>query len=173
MLVAVLAGLPAGALVGTLSQLLMGLLTGYQYLPFVVIQWLLALLVAVATRRRGFSSLGRTIAWGLAVRALLRRGLGRDLVPALPRRHRRRRRLGHRRACAPLGYPLPIAVAIGSGSTDVLDKRHRDRGRRRAAARAAAAGSSAASRWPPAPSRDDVAGRAARIRSPPAPWRWR
>ena len=48
-LVAVLVGFPEGALVGTVSQLLLGLLTGYQYLPFVVIQWLLALLAAAAT----------------------------------------------------------------------------------------------------------------------------
>ena len=60
-LVAVLVGFPAGALVGTVSQLLLGLLTGYQYLPFVVIQWLLSLLAATATNRRGFASIWRSL----------------------------------------------------------------------------------------------------------------
>lgn len=120
-LVAVLAGFPAGALVGTMSQLLMGLLTGYQYLPFVVVQWLLALLVVVATRRRGFSSLGRTVRWGITsglccgaasavVSYLLFRGVtGGGVVWVIA-------------ALRAAGYPLPVAVAIGSGTTDVLDK---------------------------------------------------
>ena len=120
-LVAVLAGFPAGALVGTMSQLLMGLLTGYQYLPFVVIQWLLALLVAGATRRGGFSSLWRTIAWGVACGAccgaasavisyfLFRGGTGGGVAWVTA-------------ALRAAGYPLPIAVAIGSGTTDVVDK---------------------------------------------------
>ena len=119
-LVAVVAGFPAGALVGTISQLLMGLLTGYQYLPFVVIQWLLALLVAAATRR-GFSSLWRTVAWGIfcgvccgmvsaVIAYLLFRGAtGGGVVWVTA-------------ALRVVGLPLPVAVAIGSGTTDVLDK---------------------------------------------------
>lgn len=120
-LVAVLAGFGAGALVGTVSQLLMGLLTGYQYLPFVVIQWLLALVVALATQRRGFSSIKRTIAWGLASGILcgatsavisyflFRGGTGGGVAWVTA-------------ALRAFGYPLPVAVAFGSGSTDVLDK---------------------------------------------------
>ncbi|MGH7594257.1 MAG: hypothetical protein ACRELE_10465 [Gemmatimonadales bacterium] len=120
-LVAVLAGFLPGVLVGTLSQLLMGLLTGYQYLPFVVIQWLLAALVALATRRRGFASLGRTIAWGITCGLLcgaasaaisyflFRGGTGGGVAWVTA-------------GLRALGYPLPLAVAIGSGSTDVLDK---------------------------------------------------
>ena len=111
----------------------MGLLTGYQYLPFVAIQWLLALLVVVATRRRGFSSLGRSLAWGIlcglccgAASAvisyqLFRGGTGGGVAWVTA-------------AVRAAGYPLPVAVAIGSGTTDVLDKGHRDRGRRRTAA---------------------------------------
>lgn len=120
-LVAVLVGVFPGALVGTMSQLLMGLLTGYQYLPFVVIQWLLSLLAAAATNRRGFSSLGRTIAWGVTcglccggasavISYFLFRGVtggGVTWVTATLRS---------------AGLPLPVAVAIGSSGTDVLDK---------------------------------------------------
>jgi energy-coupling factor transport system substrate-specific component len=120
-LLAVLVGFWAGALVGTVSQLLMGLLTGYQYLPFVVIQWLLSALVAAATDRRGFASLWRTIGWGIAcglccgalsavIAYVLFRGATGGGVAWVT--------AGLRAA----GYPLPAAVAIGSGSTDVLDK---------------------------------------------------
>jgi energy-coupling factor transport system substrate-specific component len=120
-LVAALVGFPAGALVGAMSQLLMGLLTGYQYLPFVAIQWILALLVVAATRRRGFSSLGRSLAWGIlcglccgAASAvisyqLFRGGTGGGVAWVTA-------------AVRAAGYPLPLAVAIGSGTTDVLDK---------------------------------------------------
>jgi energy-coupling factor transport system substrate-specific component len=120
-LVAVLVGFPAGALVGTVSQLLLGLLTGYQYLPFVVIQWLLSLLAAAATNRRGFASLPRTMLWGVAcglccgatsavISYFLFRGVtggGVTWVTA---------------ALRSIGLPLPAAVAIGSSGTDVLDK---------------------------------------------------
>ena len=120
-LVSALAGFSAGAMVGTLSQLLMGMLTGYQYLPFVAIQWLLALLVTVVTQRRGFATLRRSIVWGLgcgiccgAASAVISYGLFRGVtgggvtwVTA---------------AVRAAGLPLPIAVAIGSGATDVVDK---------------------------------------------------
>lgn len=120
-LVAILAGFPAGALVGTGSQLLMGLLTGYQYLPFVVIQWLLSLLVAVATNRRGFSSFGRTVAWGMAC------GLCCGALSAVIAYFLFRCVTGGgvtwvTAALRAAGLPLPVACAIGSGSTDVLDK---------------------------------------------------
>jgi energy-coupling factor transport system substrate-specific component len=120
-LVAVLVGFGGGALVGTISQLLIGLLTGYQSLPFVVIQWLLALLVAAATRRGGFASVWRTVAWGVAcglccgaasavIAYLLFRGAtGGGVVWVTA-------------ALRVVGLPLPVAVAIGSGTTDVLDK---------------------------------------------------
>jgi predicted lipid-binding transport protein (Tim44 family) len=52
MLVAILTGLPGGLLVGTISQLLAGMLSGYQWLAFVPIQWLIAALAAGAARNR-------------------------------------------------------------------------------------------------------------------------
>lgn len=120
-LVAVLVGFPAGALVGTVSQLLLGLLTGYQYLPFVVIQWLLSLLAAAATNRRGFSSLRRTIAWGVAA------GLSCGAASAVISYFLFRGVTGGgvtwvTAALRSVGLPLPVAVAIGSSGTDVLDK---------------------------------------------------
>lgn len=65
MLVAVLAGLGGGLLVGTLSQILSGLLGGFTYFPFTPIQWLVALLATLAARRGGFRDVPRTIGWGL------------------------------------------------------------------------------------------------------------
>ena len=120
-LVAVLAGWRAGALVGTVSQLLLGLLTGYQYLPFVVIQWLLALLASFAANRRGFSSPWRTIAWGVGSGACCGTvssvisyylfggvtGGGVSWVVT---------------ALRSLGASQSLAVFAGSSSTDILDK---------------------------------------------------
>lgn len=66
MLVAVLAGLSGGLLVGTLSQMLSGMLGGYIWLAFTPIQWLIALLAAVAAGQAGFRTRGANIGWGLA-----------------------------------------------------------------------------------------------------------
>lgn len=120
-LVAVLAGWRAGALVGTVSQLLLGLLTGYQYLPFVVIQWLLALLASLATSRRGFASLGRTIAWGVGM------GLGCGAVSSVISYYLFGGITGGGvswvvTGLRSLGASQPVAVFAGSSSTDVLDK---------------------------------------------------
>lgn len=121
MLVAVLSGLPGGALVGTVSQLLAGMLSGYQWLPFVVIQWLIALLAAVAAHRGGFASAWRSLWWGAlcgvasglisaAISYLLFRGVTAGGVTAIGTLLRG------------LGLPLSTAVTIASVGTDVLDK---------------------------------------------------
>lgn len=120
-LMAVLFGALPGAMVGTLSQLLLGLLTGYQYLPFVVIQWLLALLAATAARHRGFAALWRTVVWGIAC------GLACGGVSAIISYTLFRGVTGGgvtwvTAGLRSLGLSLPAAVAIGSSSTDVLDK---------------------------------------------------
>jgi energy-coupling factor transport system substrate-specific component len=120
-LISVLSGVPAGVIVGGLSQLLIGLLTGYQYLPFVVIQWVLALLVVFVAWRRGFRNLWISAAWGVACGALCGAvsavisyqffggvtGGGVAWIVA---------------ALRSAGVPLPIAVAASSLGTDVLDK---------------------------------------------------
>lgn len=120
-LVAVLAGPLAGGLVGTVSQLLLGLLTGYQYLPFVVIQWLLAGLAAFVVRRRGFRSIGHTIGWGIVC------GLCCGALSSVISFYLFRGSTGGGvswvvAGARSLGASLPAAVAIGSSSTDVLDK---------------------------------------------------
>jgi energy-coupling factor transport system substrate-specific component len=65
MLVAVLAGWRGGLVVGTISQLIAGLLFGFFWLPFVVIQWLIALLAGLAATRSGFAMPIRNVGWGL------------------------------------------------------------------------------------------------------------
>lgn len=121
MLVAVLTGLPGGALVGTVSQLFAGMLSGYIWLPFVVIQWLIAILAAVAAQRGGFATPFRSAAWGAAcgvvcglisaaISYLLFRGVtvgGVTAIGALLRG---------------LGLPLSAAVTTASLLTDVIDK---------------------------------------------------
>jgi energy-coupling factor transport system substrate-specific component len=120
-MIAVLTGAWPAILVGTLSQLLLGLLTGYQYLPFVVIQWLLATLVAMAARHHGFASYARATASGLVAGALcgtasavisytLFRGSTGGGVSWITA------------ALRSTGMPLTAAVTISSSSTDLVDK---------------------------------------------------
>lgn len=120
-LVAVLAGMTGGWLVGTISQLLMGLLTGYQYLPFVVIQWLIVLVALAAARRHGFAGLWRSLGWGVlcgvaggSLSAVISyfffggvTGGGVTVINTL---------------LVSAGVKLGAAVTIGSVGTDVLDK---------------------------------------------------
>ncbi len=65
MLVAILTGLGGGLLVGTLSQILSGLLGGFTYFPFTPVQWLIALLATVAARRGGFRGVPSSVGWGM------------------------------------------------------------------------------------------------------------
>lgn len=76
MLVAVLTGLGGGLLVGTLSQILSGLLGGFTYFPFTPVQWLIALLATVAARRGGFRGVASSVGWGLTC------GLAAGLISA-------------------------------------------------------------------------------------------
>jgi energy-coupling factor transport system substrate-specific component len=121
MLVAVLAGLPGGLIVGTVSQLLSGMLSGYQWLAFTPIQWLIAVLAALAASRGGFAGPWRSAAWGAAcglacgaASAVISYGLFRGVtaggVTAIGALFRA------------LGFPLETAVTIASLSTDLVDK---------------------------------------------------
>jgi energy-coupling factor transport system substrate-specific component len=121
MLVAILAGLPGGMLVGTISQLLAGMLSGYQWLAFVVIQWLIALLAAAAARSGGFATPWRSGLWGAAcglacgtvsagISYLLFKGVTAGGVTAIGALFRS------------LGASLPVAVTAASISTDLIDK---------------------------------------------------
>ena len=122
MLIAVLAGFGAGAHGREHSaNCCSGLLTGYQYLPFVVVQWVLAALAVSMIAAHGFASLWRTIAWGIAVGACC------GLVSAVISYTLFRGSTGGgvtwvTAGLQAAGLPLPVAVAVGSGSTDILDK---------------------------------------------------
>ena len=121
MLVAVLAGLSGGVIVGTLSQLLSGMLGGYFWVAFTPIQWLIAVLVTIAARRGGFATPWRNVGWGILcglacgmlsapISYYVFGGVtspGTTVVSAILRT---------------LGLPLSGAVAIASIATDILDK---------------------------------------------------
>ena len=121
MLVAVLVGLSGGLLVGTVSQLLSGMLRGYVWLPFTPIQWLIAILAAIAASRGGFATLGRSAAWGAAcgvvcgatssvISYFLFGGVTASGVTAVGALFRT------------MGFSLPVAVTMASLSTDIVDK---------------------------------------------------
>ena len=121
MVVAALVGLPGGLLVGTVSQLLAGMLRGYVWLAFTPIQWMVAALIALAASRGGFSSTGRSVAWGVvagvvcgavssAISYFLFGGVTATGVTGVGAVFRS------------LGFSLPTAVTMASIATDIPDK---------------------------------------------------
>lgn len=120
-LAAVLAGPVAGLLVGVLGQLLFGLLNGYQWIPFGLVQVIIALMAAAAAARGGFRSLPLSLGWGLATGLLagaassvisyvLFKGVtatGTTAVVTILTR---------------LGLSLPVAVTASSLGLDLADK---------------------------------------------------
>ena len=117
MVVAALVGLSGGLLVGTVSQLLSGMLRGYVWIAFTPIQWLVAGVVAVAASRSGFASVGRSAAWGAAagivcgsvsavISFFLFGGVTATGVSAIGA------------FLLSVGVPLPIAVTLASIITD-------------------------------------------------------
>jgi len=64
-LATVLAGPAVGMLAGAIGQILFGLINGYQWIPFGLIQVVIALFAGVAAAQAGFRSAGRSAAWGL------------------------------------------------------------------------------------------------------------
>ena len=66
-LTSALAGPVAGLLVGVVSQAVRSLYEGFIWLPFALVQVVIAILAAVAASRRGFRSVPVTILWGLVV----------------------------------------------------------------------------------------------------------
>jgi len=121
MLVSVLAGLSGGLLIGTVSQVLAALLGGYVWIAFTPIQWLIAVLAAVAAMRGGFASSRRTAVWGVMcgvvcgltsafISYAVYRGVSVSGVTAVATLLRS------------LGLSLPAAVTVASLATDVLDK---------------------------------------------------
>lgn len=120
-LATVLAGPAVGILVGAIGQVLFGLINGYQWIPFGLIQVVIAVLAGVAASQAGFRSTGRTVGWGLLTGAaagllssvisyLLFKGVtatGTTAVVTLLRQ---------------LGFSLPAAVTASSLALDLVDK---------------------------------------------------
>jgi energy-coupling factor transport system substrate-specific component len=76
-LVAALAGPGAGVLAGVVSQLVRSLYEGFVWLPFGLIQVLIAMMAVLAASRGGFKTLWRSAGWGTAT------GLVAGLLSAL------------------------------------------------------------------------------------------
>jgi energy-coupling factor transport system substrate-specific component len=76
-LVAALAGPGAGVLAGVVSQLVRSLYEGFVWLPFGLIQMLIAMMAVLAASRGGFKTLWRSAGWGIAT------GLVAGLLSAL------------------------------------------------------------------------------------------
>jgi energy-coupling factor transport system substrate-specific component len=76
-LVAALAGPGAGVLAGVVSQLVRSLYEGFVWLPFGLIQMLIAMMAVLAASRGGFKTLWRSAGWGTAT------GLVAGLLSAL------------------------------------------------------------------------------------------
>lgn len=120
-LATVLAGPAVGILVGAIGQVLFGLINGYQWIPFGLIQIVIAVLAGVAASQAGFRSTGRSIAWGLLtglvagalssiISYVLFKGVtatGTTAVVTLLRQ---------------IGLSLPVAVTVSSLALDLADK---------------------------------------------------
>jgi energy-coupling factor transport system substrate-specific component len=120
-LATVLAGPTVGMLAGAIGQVLFGLINGYQWIPFGIIQIVIAALAGVAAAHAGFRSAGRTVAWGLltglvagALSAVISYALfkgvtatGTTAVVTLLRQ---------------FGWSLPVAVTATSLALDLVDK---------------------------------------------------
>jgi len=100
---------------------LFGLINGYQWIPFGIIQVVIAGIAGLAASQSGFRSTGRTVAWGLltglvagalssVISYVLFKGVtatGTTAVVTLLRK---------------LGWSLPVAVTASSLTLDLVDK---------------------------------------------------
>ncbi len=117
----VLAGPAVGMLAGAIGQVLFGLINGYQWIPFGIIQLVIAALAGLAAAHAGFRSTARTVAWGLLtglvagalssiISYVLFKGVtatGTTAVVTLLRQ---------------MGWSLPAAVTASSLALDLVDK---------------------------------------------------
>lgn len=120
-LATVLAGPAVGILAGALGQVLFGLINGYQWIPFGIIQVVIAGIAGLAAAHAGFRSPGRTLAWGLltglvagalssVISYMLFKGVtatGTTAVVTL---------------LVQFGWSLPVAVTASSLGLDLVDK---------------------------------------------------
>lgn len=120
-LTAALAGPWVGVVTGVIGQVVMSLTGDMVWLPFAIVQVIIALLAALAARRGGFRSFGTSLAWGALV------GLAAGAVSAV---------IAYavfRGVTAPgvtavtaflsgLGLTLAQSVTLASVGTDLVDK---------------------------------------------------
>jgi energy-coupling factor transport system substrate-specific component len=117
-LATVLAGPAVGILAGVIGQVLFGLINGYQWIPFGLIQVVIAVLAGVAASQAGFRSVGRSLAWGVLtgvvagalssiISYVLFKGVTATAVVTILRQ---------------LGLSLPVAVTASSLALDLADK---------------------------------------------------
>lgn len=118
---AALAGPWAAVVIGVVTQVSSALRMGYQWLPFALIQVLIALLAAAAAWRGDFRSMPGTVAWGVAAGAaagaasavisyFMFQGVTATGVTALTT------------LLTGAGLRLPRAVLVSSLATDLVDK---------------------------------------------------
>lgn len=120
-LATVLAGPVVGMLAGAIGQVLFGLINGYQWIPFGLIQLLIAALAGVAAAHAGFSSTGRTVLWGLLT-GLLAGALSAVISYFLFKGVTATGTTAVVTVLRQLGWSLPVAVTASSLGLDLMDK---------------------------------------------------
>lgn len=117
----VLAGPAVGMLAGAIGQVLFGLINGYQWIPFGLIQVVIAALAGVAASQAGFRSTGSSVAWGL-VTGLAAGALSAVISYALFKGVTATGTTAVVTLLRQLGWSLPVAVTASSLALDLVDK---------------------------------------------------
>src|SRR5512147_999299 len=120
-LATVLAGPVVGILVGVVGQVLFGLINGYQWIPFGVIQVVIAGLAGLAAAHAGFRSTGRTVAWGLLT-GLVAGSLSSVISYVLFKGVTATGTTAVVTVLVKFGWTLPVAVTASSLTLDLMDK---------------------------------------------------
>ena len=120
-LAAVLAGPAVGMLAGGIGQVLFGLINGYQWIPFGLVQLLIAALAGLAASRAGFRLPSSSLAWGLMT-GLLAGALSAVLSYVLFKGVTATGTTAVVTLLRQVGWSLPVAVTASSLLLDLVDK---------------------------------------------------
>ena len=120
-LATVLAGPLVGVLAGAVGQVLFGLINGYQWIPFGIIQVVIAGLAGLAATHAGFRSTGRTVAWGLLT-GLVAGALSSVISYVLFKGVTATGTTAVVTVLVKLGWSLAAAVTASSLALDLVDK---------------------------------------------------